>query len=167
MEIAVRKPKKSEAKKIVAVLNSDVPIYRKAYSDRYIKFHGGIGTFAEGEIDYANGIVALVRGNIAGYADWRLKRNGIAWISMLIVAPRYYQRGVATKLFETIEKKAVRNGAKGIAGETQRRAVWVNRFNRKMGLKKVDWRGLNTRLFKGTLKQPPVKYTYVWGKPLV
>lgn len=169
MNISVRKPKRSEYKRIVVVVNSEFDLYKKVYPKKYLDAVG-IGRFSlrdlfEGE-KTRKYFVALMGTKIVGFISWYIKPNDVLWISMIQVLPKYYQRSIGRKLFEKVEKYALKNRVIAIAAETQKKAKWVYYFNKSLGYKVLNWKELSKKPFRKTLKNPPVKTTYVWGKIL-
>ena len=169
MRVIIRKPKRSEYERIVIVVNSEFDLYKKVYHRKYLD-EVGIGRFSlkdlfEGE-KTRKYFIALIGTKIVGFISWYIKPNNVLWISMIQVLPKYYQRGVGRKLFEKVEKYALKNKVIAIAAETQKKATWVYRFNKSLGYKILSRRELSKKPFRNTLKNSPVKTTYVWGKVL-
>ncbi len=167
--VVFRKPKKSELPEVVKVLNSDLALYRTVYSDRYIEEMGAIGNFTLKDVAPTKksfDLAAISGKKVIAFTNWYMKKNNVAWISQLVVLPSYRRKGIGMILLRNVEKMAKTKGAWALGAETQRKAYWIAKLNEKFGFRKMTWRDLNRKPFKGTLKKPPVKYTFVWGKEI-
>lgn len=167
MKIIIRKPKKSEYAQIVKVVNSELELYKKLFTKKEIK-EIGIGSFEISDLEDSknNNLIAINNKDIFGFISWYIKPNKVAWISMLETDIKKQKTGIGSVLLNEVEKSAKKEKAEAVALETQKKAFWAVNFYKKNDYKILLEEDLQKKPFKETLKKPPVKNTYIFGKIL-
>jgi len=169
MNIIIREPKKEEYNQIVEIVNSELDLYKKVFTQEELD-KIGIGYFNVNDLreveNDRNFLVAVEDNKIMGFASWYIKSNMVAWVSMLEVDAQSYGKGIGTLLINHIEKFAKDKHVKAVALETQKKAEWAVSFYKKRNYKILSTEDLDNIPYRGTLTKPPLDNTYIFGKIL-
>ncbi len=169
IKIKFRKPKGSEYKEFARVENSEAKQYMSVFTPSECTMLC-VGKASEKDLAESaktrKFLIATINNKIVGTMRYYLKENGILWISMIQVLPKYQKIGVGSGLLSEIEKRAKRLGIDAIALEAQKKADWAIKFYKANNYKILNIKELNKKPFVGTLLKPPVTHTYIFGKVL-
>lgn len=167
--IKIKKPSPKDYPGIVRVINSEISLYKKIYSQNFLDAIG-IGKRSAGDLEKGSKdrkyLIAVKNKKIVGFASWYVKFNNIAWISMLQVLPEYHKQAIGHSLILRIEQQAKKKKCFAIALEMQRKAFWAFNFYKKNNYKIISDKEIMRGIYAGTLLRKPVKNTFIFSKVL-
>lgn len=170
VEIRIKRPSPKDYSKIANVINSEINLYKKIYSQKILDAIG-IGKISVKDLKKGSKnrkfLIAIKNKKIVGFASWHIKPNNVAWISMLQVLPEYHKRGMGHKLILEIERQAKNKKCFAVALEMQRKAFWALNFYKKNNYKIISDKKIMQGIYAGTLLKKPVKNTFIFGKELI
>jgi amino-acid N-acetyltransferase len=74
----------------------------------------------------------------AGYLAWADQAPGVAWLPILMVAPRYHRFGVGTRLLRELGETAQGLGIEAVVAPVWARAAWSLSFLAVRGFQQID-----------------------------
>lgn len=116
------KIKRVQEKVLKSFLDREWKIYNKKYTK--IKYNKKYYYFAAYENNKMIGCATVVI------------NGGLCYVKELLVADKFRNKGIGTKLWRFVEDLAKKQKCKRIAIKTNERNVWAIRFYKKHGLKK-------------------------------
>lgn len=160
-------PTRKDYKQIVQLVNEADRIFFGIYTKSEIK-EVGVSNLTEQDIikgEKTRKYLMLKDNNkIVAFASFRLKNQQTVWVSSLYVRVNLQGKGYGSKLLKKIESIALKNKAKIVVLETEKKAVWAVNFYLKNGYKKITKNGLTKFPFNKVLEKPPVPNRYILGK---
>ena len=162
-------PTRNDYKEIIHLVNEA----DRVFCDIYTKSEANeVGVSNLTEEDLVSGektreYLVLSDGNeILAFASFRLKNEQTVWISSLYVKIGSQGKGYGSKLLKKIENFALKNKAKVVVLETEKKAKWAVNFYLKNSYKIISKSILQKFPFNKVLEKSPVPNRYILGKVL-
>ncbi len=160
-------PTRKDYKEIVQLVNEADCVFFDIYTKSEAS-EVGVSNFAEEDLVSGEKVkkylVLWDNGAIVAFASFRLKNKQTVWISSLYVRVDLQGQGYGSKLLKEIENFALKNKAKTVVLETEKKAKWAVDFYLKNGYKKITKNGLAKFPFNKVLEKLPVPNRYILGK---
>lgn len=166
----IREPNISEFKEVVSVINSEVHFFQETLSREEMSElcigEETVESLKEG-LEGRKYLVADLNEKIVGFISWSIWPNKIAWVSMLEVLPDYARRGIGTALLTYVENEAKSLGLVGVLAESEKKNVWVKKFNESLNYKILSPDDVSHGAFKDWIEEKAfLPCVYIWGKLL-
>lgn len=160
-------PTRKDYKEIVALVNKADLVFLDIYTQKEAK-EVGVGDLTREDLISGEKtkkyFILKDKNKMLAFASFRLKNNQTVWISSLYVKVSQQRKGCGAALLSVIEDFAVKNKAKVIVLETEKKAKWAVNFYLKNGYKKITKHNLIKFPFDKILEKPPVLNRHILGK---
>lgn len=167
--ITFNKPKKSEYKTIVDLVNTADSIYLSIYSEELAK-EMYISTETVDDLikwEKNREYLCVYKNNIiVWFASFRVKNNQTLWLSMFYINTKYQKEWFWSIFLSKIEKIAKNKWVLVLVLETDINANWAVKFYKKNKYIILDKYDLKKCPFDMILDKDPVKWRYIFGKVL-
>lgn len=160
-------PTRKDYKEIVVLVNKADLVYLDIYAQKEAK-EVGVGYLTKEDLISGEKtkkyFILKDKNKVLAFASFRLKNNQTVWISSLYVKVSQQRKGCGAALLSAIEDFAVKNKAKVVVLETEKKATWAVNFYLKNGYKKLSVRSFAKFPFDKVIDRKPAPNQYIMGK---
>lgn len=160
-------PTRKDYKEIVALVNKADLVFLDIYTQKEAR-EVGVGNLTKEDLISGEKtkkyFILKDKNKMLAFASFRLKNNQTVWISSFYVKVSYQGKGYGSLLLSGVEEFAIKNKAKVVVLETEKKAVGAVKFYLKNDYKKLSVRNLAKFPFDKVVDKKPVSNRYIMGK---